>query len=444
MRDNIISGWHDRMITAGDEWKGEIDVHLDSAKIVLLLVSADFIHSDYCYDEEMKRALQRHEAGETRVIPIILRPCDWHTTPFGKLQALPRDGKPISLWNTSDQAYYDIALGIRRAVQEISKADPRTQKPDKSPGDSGPPFQGGASTSTSTEQGGIQEKTAREEDKPSDSSGQRILDATDEHPDGLLDTPASDDSSRPFLDEMSCSDSPPPRIPTHIQTPPLPIRPSWRDRIAGGIRKSRLSLSLIVAASLLCGASYFMLSTAKKVSYKDLPPCDTAAETYKEGVTIETFDGYGDLSIEEDYQFTSGVILSKVGGITGGSFGVNIVDCTNGGGFFGVGCEDIYTNFPSGHASIGKANWGLVVFTLPKNASWVEARIAETVFTGTAMIARGYNEAGALVSERTLCGADKNTWRQNRLSVEGTGIRRVEFFSFGNSSFLLDNLAWKP
>ena len=89
-RQGVIRDWHDRKITAGTEWKGQIDQHLNSAGVILLLVSPDFIASDYCYDIEMKRALERHDKGEARVIPVILRPVDgWHAAPFGKLR-LPR------------------------------------------------------------------------------------------------------------------------------------------------------------------------------------------------------------------------------------------------------------------------------------------------------------------------------------------------------------------
>ena len=83
---------------AGHEWAGAIDEHLNSAAVILLLVSADFLASDYCYDVEMKRALEWHDAGDGRVVPVILRPVDWRGAPFAKLQALPKDGKPVTSW----------------------------------------------------------------------------------------------------------------------------------------------------------------------------------------------------------------------------------------------------------------------------------------------------------------------------------------------------------
>lgn len=118
-RQGVISNWHDRRITAGSEWKGEIDDHLNSAGIILLLVSADFLASDYCYDVEMSRALERHKSGETRVIPVILRPVDWKGAPFGGLLALPTDGKPVMEWKPSDKGFEDVARGIRVAVEKL-------------------------------------------------------------------------------------------------------------------------------------------------------------------------------------------------------------------------------------------------------------------------------------------------------------------------------------
>lgn len=117
-RENVIAGWHDRKINPGEEWKGKIDEHLEKSDIILLLISADFLASDYCYDVELDRALARHEIGEARVIPIILRPCEWPVTRFGKLQALPRDGKPVCNYPTQDHAFSEVVRGIRRVVEE--------------------------------------------------------------------------------------------------------------------------------------------------------------------------------------------------------------------------------------------------------------------------------------------------------------------------------------
>ncbi|AOS83510.1 hypothetical protein BIU88_04750 [Chlorobaculum limnaeum] len=117
-RQNIIQTWYDREINAGNEWKIEIDKHLNSAQIILLLVSCDFLASDYCYDIEMTRALERHDNGEARVIPVILRPVDWKGAPFSNLKALPKDAKPVSSWGDIDDAYMDISMEIRRVAEE--------------------------------------------------------------------------------------------------------------------------------------------------------------------------------------------------------------------------------------------------------------------------------------------------------------------------------------
>ena len=117
--EGVIDDWHDRGITAGQEWADAIDEQLNSAAIILLLISADFLASKYCYQLEMTRALKRHADREARVIPVILRPVDWQKAPFGNLQALPKDGKPVTDWTSRDKAFKDVAQGIRRAVEEI-------------------------------------------------------------------------------------------------------------------------------------------------------------------------------------------------------------------------------------------------------------------------------------------------------------------------------------
>src|SRR6202165_5992878 len=94
-RQGLVSTWQDRRITAGTNWAQEIDEHLNSASIILLLISSDFLASDYCYGMEMRRALERHNAGQARVIPLFLRPVDWEQAPFTHLQGLPNDGKAV-------------------------------------------------------------------------------------------------------------------------------------------------------------------------------------------------------------------------------------------------------------------------------------------------------------------------------------------------------------
>lgn len=115
-RQGVISEWHDRRISAGREREGLIDQHLNTSQIILLLVSSNFLASDYCYDIELARAMARHSAGEARVILVILRACDWHGASFGKLQPLPTDGEPVTSWQNIDEAFTNVAKGIRQAA----------------------------------------------------------------------------------------------------------------------------------------------------------------------------------------------------------------------------------------------------------------------------------------------------------------------------------------
>jgi hypothetical protein len=115
-RQGLIEAWHDRRILAGDEFDRGISANLEAADVILLLVSPDFLASQYCLDVEMARAIERHDAGEARVIPVILRHCDWHPAPFGKLLAAPKDGKPIKAWQDIDEAFLDVAKQVRAAL----------------------------------------------------------------------------------------------------------------------------------------------------------------------------------------------------------------------------------------------------------------------------------------------------------------------------------------
>jgi len=121
-RQGFIETWHDRRIGAGAEFEHEISENLETADVILLLVSSDFLASDYCYDIEMRRAMERHEAGEARVIPVILRPCDWHDAPFGKLLATPPDGKPVTRFPTLDDAFVLVAADIKKALKQMGQA----------------------------------------------------------------------------------------------------------------------------------------------------------------------------------------------------------------------------------------------------------------------------------------------------------------------------------
>ena len=118
-RQGLIKSWYDRNIDAGDDWKRRIDENLEQAHIILLLVSANFIASDYCYEKELKRALERHTCGEAEVIPVIVRDVDLNSAPFAGLQYLPTDAKAVTLWENRDSAWRSVAEGIRKVAESI-------------------------------------------------------------------------------------------------------------------------------------------------------------------------------------------------------------------------------------------------------------------------------------------------------------------------------------
>ena len=116
-REGRIDEWFDREILAGMEIDAEVAERLESSGLFLLLVSPDFLASDYCVELEMERALERHRSGDAKVVPIIIEPCDWTSTPLRKLKALPRDGEPVSEWTNENNAYLDVIRELRRVLE---------------------------------------------------------------------------------------------------------------------------------------------------------------------------------------------------------------------------------------------------------------------------------------------------------------------------------------
>lgn len=119
-RSDAISVWQDRELEGGTEYEEKIMAELNAADIILLLVSQDFIASDFIWSRELKTAMERHESGAARVIPVILRECDWQHLPFGKLVALPADGRPVDSFPNKDAAYTQIAKSINRVVGSVA------------------------------------------------------------------------------------------------------------------------------------------------------------------------------------------------------------------------------------------------------------------------------------------------------------------------------------
>ena len=125
-RSGLISEWHDRKIEPGQQWRNQIDQNLDSAQLILFLISADFINSGYCMDVEVARALERHKKNEAVIVPVIVRPVLWQSIPWlHELQALPKDALPIIQWSPRDLAYVSVCEGILKLLHRPAPAAPR-------------------------------------------------------------------------------------------------------------------------------------------------------------------------------------------------------------------------------------------------------------------------------------------------------------------------------
>ena len=120
-RLGLISSWNDRKLVPGQNWETELDKYFLDSDIILLLISSDFIASEYCYNIEMKKAIEFHDANKKVVIPIILRECDWEGTPFEKIQGLPKDMKPIVSrhWHTADEAFLNTIQGVKKQIKDF-------------------------------------------------------------------------------------------------------------------------------------------------------------------------------------------------------------------------------------------------------------------------------------------------------------------------------------
>lgn len=133
-RAGKITTWHDRRIVPGQEFERQIDQYFSEADIILLLISSDFIASDYCYQVEMTNALERHKRGEAVVIPVILRECAWHQLSFGSIMAATVDGKPITRFASHDEGYVQVVDAVSRAITNLEAKKPQQNIPSPAPG----------------------------------------------------------------------------------------------------------------------------------------------------------------------------------------------------------------------------------------------------------------------------------------------------------------------
>jgi len=118
-RSGKIETWNDRELIAGQEWNEEIMAELNKANIILLLISIDFIASQYIWDKELATAMKRHEEGTAHIVPVIMKNCLWQDMPFAKLQALPRNAKPVTSYGNRDDAFTEIAVSINKLVESM-------------------------------------------------------------------------------------------------------------------------------------------------------------------------------------------------------------------------------------------------------------------------------------------------------------------------------------
>ena len=118
-RNKTIRIWYDGEIVPGTVWEKDIKSNLHKADIILLLVSAFSLDSDYFYDKEMADALERHHKEETIVVPVILSDCMWDKTPLRDLQFLPRDAKPLNSWDNESSAYTNVVRGLDDSIEEV-------------------------------------------------------------------------------------------------------------------------------------------------------------------------------------------------------------------------------------------------------------------------------------------------------------------------------------
>ncbi|MFG6432566.1 toll/interleukin-1 receptor domain-containing protein [Roseateles sp. LYH14W] len=123
-RQAIVEVWTDHCIRPGEPFDVHIAAALEEADVILLLVSPDFLHSDYCVTIEMKRALERAAAGLAQAVAVILRPCDWKSSEIGRLKCLPTDGKPVVKFASLDDGFDDVVAQLRTMLTKPATGRP--------------------------------------------------------------------------------------------------------------------------------------------------------------------------------------------------------------------------------------------------------------------------------------------------------------------------------
>lgn len=121
-REGLITPWSDRLLLVGDKFDERIKAELRKARLIAMILSPDFLASEYVNDVELEIAVQRHQEGTARIIPIVYRQCRWRNTPLGHLQATPTDGRPVlsASWTDKDEAWNVVTDDVARAVSSLS------------------------------------------------------------------------------------------------------------------------------------------------------------------------------------------------------------------------------------------------------------------------------------------------------------------------------------
>lgn len=123
--------WYDGKITAGENIDDEIKKQLESSDVVFILISPSYIKSYYCYEKELKRAIERQKQGACKVVPVILRKYPSGEYIFSKLKFVPTDGKPVADFKNQNDGFVDAFQGIKNLLEELNlvKRNKKTTKP---------------------------------------------------------------------------------------------------------------------------------------------------------------------------------------------------------------------------------------------------------------------------------------------------------------------------
>jgi hypothetical protein len=129
VRAGLLSSWTDEMIPAGGHLDSTISRELNTSQLFIALLSPDYLASNYCYEKEFQTALGMNKAGDLIIVPIVVEPCDWLSTPFKEFKALPLDGKAISTWENTNTAFLNVTQSLRKLIEGAAQDTPTVTSP---------------------------------------------------------------------------------------------------------------------------------------------------------------------------------------------------------------------------------------------------------------------------------------------------------------------------